>query len=150
MGFAHLLNFDATVAAFKTRFNIPQDVDIEYYLKGNIENERRARVVFFPLVAILKGDVRFPIDPMLLRTLNFYRPNPDQCLPNFYRVVISVRRLNEMHNLGLNHHYINFLYGIYGSLKNGYYLKIRDPVMRLILCLPDSNRNSMREFVKVS
>ena len=66
MGFAHLLNFDATVAAFKTRFNIPQDVDIEYYLEGNIENERRARVVFFPLVAFLKGDVRFPIDPMLL------------------------------------------------------------------------------------
>ena len=44
MGFAHLLNFDAVVATFKTRFNIPQDVDIEYYLEGNIENERRDRV----------------------------------------------------------------------------------------------------------
>ena len=38
MGFAHLLNSNAAVAAFKTRFNIPQDVDIEYYLEENIEN----------------------------------------------------------------------------------------------------------------
>jgi len=44
MGFAHLLNSNAVVGTFKTRFNIPQDVDIEYYLEGNIENERHARV----------------------------------------------------------------------------------------------------------
>jgi len=50
-------------------------------------------------------------------------------------------RLNEIYNLGLNNHDINFLYGICGSLKNDYYLKIRDPVMRLISCLPNSNRN---------
>ena len=30
MGFANLLGIGTTVAAFKTRFNIPQDVDIEY------------------------------------------------------------------------------------------------------------------------
>ena len=115
---------------------------IKYYLEENIENERHARVVFFPLVVILEGGVRFPIDPLLLRTLNFYGLNPDQCLPNFYKVVNSVMRLNKIYNLGLNNHDINFLYGICGSLKNDYYLKIQDPVMRLISCLPNSNRNS--------
>jgi len=62
---------------------------IKYYLEENIENERHARVVFFPLVAILEGGGRFPIDPLLLRTLNFYGLNPNQCLPNFYKVVNS-------------------------------------------------------------
>ena len=31
-----------------------------------------------------------------------------------------------------------------------YYLKVRDVRVRLILCLPDSNRNSAGEFVLVS
>ena len=31
-----------------------------------------------------------------------------------------------------------------------YYLKVRDVRVRLILCLPDSNRNSTGEFVLVS
>lgn len=39
MGFAHLLGTDVVVAAFRARFNIPHDVNIEFYLKGNIENE---------------------------------------------------------------------------------------------------------------
>ena len=61
-----------------------------------------------------------------------------------------MRHLNELYNLGLNHHDINFLYGICRSLKNGYYLKIRDPITRLIQCLPNSNRNSVGEFIKMS
>ena len=150
MVFVYLLNFDAVVVAFETRFNIPQDIQIEYYPRGNIENDRRPRVVFLPLVGIFEGGVRFPVDPLLLRTLSFYRFSPDQCLPNFYGVVNNVRHLNELYNLGLNHHDINFLYDICGSLKNGYYIKIQDPVARLIQCLPNSNRNSAREFIKVS
>ena len=144
MGFAHLLGSYAAVAAFKTRFNIPQDVDIEFCPKENIENDRHARVIFFPLLAIIEGSVRILVDPLLLRTLSFYGLGPDQCLLNFYKVVNSVRHLNQLYSLGLNHYGINFLYNIYGSLKNGYYLKIRDPVVRLISCLPDSNRNSAR------
>ena len=58
--------------------------------------------------------------------------------------------LNNLYGLGLNHHDINFMYSIYSGLKTGYYLKIRNPMMRLISCLPNSNRNSAREFVKVS
>ena len=77
MGFAHLLAIKAVVAAFKTRFNMPQDIDIEYCLEGNIENDRRPRVVFFPLMAILEGGVRFLVDPMLLMTLSFYGLSPD-------------------------------------------------------------------------
>lgn len=41
-------------------------------------------VVFFPLMAILEGGVRFPLDPLILGILRFYGLYPDQLPPNFY------------------------------------------------------------------
>ena len=51
--------------------------------------------------------------------------------------------------LTLTHHNINFLYAIWGSIKNGYYLQTRNTIVMLISCLPDSNRNSVGEYVRV-
>ena len=45
-------------------------------------------MIFIPLMTILKGRVWFPLDSLLLGTLKFYGLNPNQCLPNFDRVVI--------------------------------------------------------------
>ena len=102
-------------------------------------------------MSILRGGgVRFPVDPLLLRTLSFYDLCPDQLLPNFYRVVSYVSQLNNLYGLGLDHHDINFMYRIYGGSRMGYYLKVRDTVVQLISCLPDSNRNWAEEYVKVS
>ena len=72
MGFSYLLNTNANVEAFKTRFNISHDVNIAYCNEGDIEDQRLPRVVFFSLMAILEGGVRFPVDPILFRTLSFY------------------------------------------------------------------------------
>ena len=54
MGFAHLLRTEASLKTFRARFNIPLDVDIEFYLEGNIENDKHPWVVFFSLMAILE------------------------------------------------------------------------------------------------
>ena len=48
------------------------------------------RVIYVPLMAILEGGVKFPLDPFLFRTLSFYGIRPDQGLANFYRVVSYV------------------------------------------------------------
>lgn len=140
----------AAVTAFKVQFNILGDVDIEYCPEENIEDQWLLRVIFIPLMAVLEGGVRFPLDPFLLRTLSFYGTCLDQGLPNFYRVVCCVSQLNKLYNLNLTHHYINLLYSFCGSIDNSYYLKVQDPRFRLISCLPDSNRNSQGEFIKVS
>ena len=47
MGFSHLLNTNADIEAFKTKFDIPHDVHIAYYHKGDIEDQRLLWVVFF-------------------------------------------------------------------------------------------------------
>ena len=89
------------------------------------------------------------MDPLLLSTLSFYGLCSNQLPHNFYRVVSCVSRLNQIYGLQLNHHDINYMYNLCGNKKTNYYLKVRDIRVRLISCLPDSNRNSVREFVQV-
>ena len=64
MGFAHLVNINTVVEAFKARYNIPQDAHIEYQSEGDIESMRVPRVIFIPLMVVLEGGVRFPLDPL--------------------------------------------------------------------------------------
>ena len=152
MGFSHHLSSKASLASFRVAYNVPRDVDIAYCHEGNIDLRRRIGVntVFFPLMAILEGGVRFLVDPLIIGTLRFYGLCPDQLPPNFYWVVSFVSRLNHIFGLQLNHHDINFMYSLCGNIRSDYYLKSRDMRVRLISCLPDSNRNSAGEFVRVS
>ena len=70
--------------------------------------------------------------------------------PNFYQVVSCVSQLNQLYKLQLSHHDINFMYSLCGNIRSNYYLKFRDVQVRLISCLPNSNRNSTGEYVWVS
>ena len=112
-----------------------------YCNEGDIALHHRSRsnTAFFPLMAILEGGVRFPVDLLLLCTLRFYGLCPDQFPSNFYRVVSCVSRLNQLYRLQLNHHDINFMYSLCGNIRSNYYLKARDLQVRLISCLPNSN-----------
>ena len=152
MGFSHLLSTEASLANSREVFNILGDVDVAYCHEGDIALHRRSgsNIVFFPLMAILEGGVRFPVDPLLLSTLSFYGLCLDQLPPNFYQVVSCVSRLNQIYGLQLNHHDINFMYNLCGNLKSNYYLKVRDVRVQLISCLLDSNRNSAGEYIRVS
>ena len=104
---------------------------------------------FFPLMAVLEGGVRFLVDPLVVSILRYYGLCPDQLLPNFYRVVSCVSRLNHTFDLQLDHHDINHMYSLCGNKSSNYYIKTRDNRVRLISCLSDSNRNSTGEFVRV-
>ena len=86
MDFSHLISSKASLATFRAAYNVPEDVDIAYCHKGDIDIQRPCGVntVFFALMAILEGGVRFPVDPLILGTLRFYDLFPDQLPPNFY------------------------------------------------------------------
>ena len=128
MGYSHLLSSEASLASFRAAYNVPGDVDIAYCHEGDIDIHRRTglNTVFFPLMAILEGGVRFPVDSLIIGTLRFYDLCPDQLPPNFYRVVSCVSRLNQIFGLQLNHHDINFMYSLCGNIRSDYYLKTRD------------------------
>ena len=149
MGFAYLLNAGVPLAAFRQNYSVPDDVEVMYCHESEIALHRGKGTAFFPLMSILESRVRFPIDLLLLNTLRYYGLSPDQLPPNFYRVVSYVSRLNQMFGLQLDHHDINHMYSLYGKKKSNYYLKVRDMRVWLISCLPNSNRNSAGEDVRV-
>ena len=86
MGYSHLLSSDASLATFRAAYGILGDVDIAYCLHGDIEIQRRrgTNTVFFPLMSILEGGIRFLVDPLVIGTLRFYGLCPDQLPPNFF------------------------------------------------------------------
>ena len=128
MGFSYHLSSKASLASFRVAYNVPRDVDIAYCHEGDIDLHRRtdSNTVIFPLMAILEGVVRFPVDPLVIGTLRFYDLCPDQLPPNFYPVVSCVSRLNRIFGLQLNHHDINFMYSLCRNIRSNYYLKTRD------------------------
>ena len=136
--------------SFRVAYNIPKDVDIAYYHEGDITLQQCPHVVFIPLMAILEGGVRFPVNPLILNTFRFHVLCPDQLPPNFYRVASCVSRLNQIYELQLDHHDINFMYNPCSNIRTYYYLKVRDVRVWLISCLPNSNRNLVGEYVLVS
>ena len=75
-------------------------------------------------MAILEGEVRFLVDPLLLRILRFYGLCLSQLPPNFYRMVSCVSWLNNLYSLHLDHYDINFMYSMCSNTKLGYYLKL--------------------------
>ena len=149
MGYSYLIESPAALATFRSTFSIPDDVDVAYCHESDVALHQGFGTAFFPLMAILEGGVRFPVDPLLTDTLRYYGLCPDQLPPNFYRVVSCVSRLNHTFNLQLNYHDINHMYRLCGNKATNYYLKARDNRVRLISCLPDSNRNSAGEFIRV-
>ena len=73
MGYFYLLSSEASLASFRVAYNVPEDVDIAYCHEGNIDIQKRRGVntIFFPLMSILEGGVRFPVDPFIIGTFTF-------------------------------------------------------------------------------
>ena len=83
MGFSHLLNTETSLANFRVVYNILGDVEVAYCHEVDIALQQCPHVVFFPLMAILEGGVRFPMGPLILNTLRFYSLCPEQLPPIF-------------------------------------------------------------------
>ena len=123
---------------------------VAYCHESEIVLYRGTGTAFFPLMSILEGGVRFPIDPLLLNTFRYYWLSLDQFPPIFYQVVSCVSRLNQTFGLQLDQHDVNHMYNLCGKKRSNYYLKVRDMRVRLASYLLDSNRNSAEEYVRVS
>ena len=61
MGFAFLLDTPASLATFRQKFEIPNDVEVAYCHESEIALHKGHGTAFFPLMEILEGRVRFPV-----------------------------------------------------------------------------------------
>ena len=69
---------------------------------------------------------------------------------NFFRILGSVDALNDKMGVSLTHHDVNWIYSCQNSKETRCYFKIRVPAVRLISCLPETNKGMDEDFLIVS
>ena len=113
-----------------------------------LTNRQGAEVVI-PMIAFIEGGMMLPMGRITRDYLRNHRLCPHQCAPNVFRVLGCVDVLNNPMNLGLTWNDVVHLYKCH-SLSRGYYLKSRSDEVRLISCLPKSNKGMKDDFLIVS
>ena len=86
----------------------------------------------------------------LTNFLRHFKVCPDQCTFNAFRVVSSIDKLNERLCLKLTEHDINYIYSFQESKTLRFYFKIRHGEVRLILGFPDSNKETVGDYLIIS
>ena len=96
--------------------------------------------VVIPMIAFIEGGMTLPMGRITKDYLLNHRLTPHQCTPNLFRVLGSIDVLNEQLGLGLTWHDVVHMYECLKLSSARYYLKSRSEVVRLIFCLPKSNK----------
>ena len=79
-----------------------------------------------------------------------YRLCPHQCAPNMFRILSYVDALNTHLQLELTWHDVVHIYEIHSQADGGLYLKSRSAMLRLISCLPKSNKGMKDDYLIAS
>ena len=145
--FKHLVDSEEGVKSFRTKYNIPSHVGVRYAAQGEWFDEWKTGEVVIPMIAFIEGGMTIPMDTLTRNFLRFFRLSLIQCAPNMFRVLGSIEALNERMNLNLTHHDMNWIYNLHNLKGQGYYLKLKHPEIRLIQCLPISNKGLKDDFL---
>ena len=132
---------------FRSKYRIPSTVGMRYVAQGEWADARQTGEVVIPMIAFIEGGMTIPMGKITRSYLRFFRLSPTQCVPNMFRVLGSIEALKERMDLNLTHHDVNWVYNLHHLKGQGYYLKSRYPKMRLIQCLPTSNKNLKEDFL---
>ena len=113
---------------------------LRYCSTEQIVTNRKGGEVIIPMIAFIEGGMTLPMGRITRDYLINHRLCPHQWQPNMFRVLGCVDALNEHLQLWLTWHDVVHLYGCHSQSDEGFYLKSRSPVVRLISCLPKSNK----------
>ena len=96
--------------------------------------------VIIPTIAFIEGGMTIPVGKITRDYLRNHRLCPQQCAPNFFRILGAVDSLDRHLGLGLTWHDVVHLYEGHQQKRVGYYLKSQFDAVRLISCLPKFNK----------
>ena len=102
------------------------------------------------MITFIEEGMRIPMGMVTRDYLRAHRLAPTQCAPKIFRILGSVDTFNERMGLNLTHHDVNWIYNLHHLTMQGYYLKSRYLEVRLIQCLPDSNKGLKKDFLIIS
>ena len=125
---------------FRAKYHIPQGVTLQYCALDQIVIDRKKEEVVIPMITFIEGGMTIPTGRVTRDYLFNHRLTPHQCAPNLFRVLGSVDALNEQMGLGLTWHDVVHMYECHKLSDTEYYPKSRSDIVRLISCLPKSNK----------
>ena len=148
--FKYLVDSLALIDVFKEKYHIPQEVSLRYCPLEGIAFDQEVREVIIPMIAFIEGGMTLSMGRITRDYLHNHRLCPHQCAPNLFRVPGAVDALNQHLGLGLTWLDIVHLYKGHKQKGVGFYLKSRSDVVRLISCLPKSNKRMKDDYLIAS
>ena len=135
---------------FRAKYHIPPGVVLEYCSLYRVHTNREMGQVVIPTIAFIEGGMMLSMGRITRDYLLNHRLTPHQCTPNLFRVLGSIDVLNEQLGLGLTWHDVVHMYECRQLSGMRYYLKSRSEVIRLISCLPKSNKGMKDDYLIAS
>ena len=123
---------------------------MQYCAPDQILTDREVGEVVIPMIAFLEGGMTLPIGRIIKDYLLNHRLTPHQCAPNLFRVLGCIDALNKQMGLGLTWLDVVHMYKCHKLASAGYYLKSQSGIIRLISCLPKSNKGMKDDYLLVS
>ena len=105
--FKRLVESEGGIERFRTKYRIPPIVGIRYAAQGEWVDDRKTGEVVILMITYIEGWMIIPMDNITRNYLRFFKVSPIQCAPNMFRVLGSIKVLNERMNLNLTHHDVN-------------------------------------------
>ena len=138
--FESLVDSPLKIELFKQKYHTPHEVGLRYCSTEQIVTYREMGEVIIPIIAFIEGGMTLPIGRIIRDYLIAHRLCPHQCVLNMFRILGCVDALNTHLQLGLTWHDVVHMYEFHSQADGGFYLKSRSTVVRLISCLPKSNK----------
>ena len=148
--FESLVDSPSKIELFKEKYHIPQEVGLRYCSTEQIVTNREVGEVIILIIAFIEGGMTLPIGRITRDYLVNHRLCPHQYAPNMFRILGCVDALNEHLPLGLTWLDVVHMYEFYSQADKGFYLKSRSAVVRLISCLPKSNKGMKNDYLIAS
>ena len=147
--FKYLVDSPDSMESFRAKYHIPPGVGLEYCSPDCVLTDRQGGEVVIPMIAFIEGGMTFPMSRIMRDYLRNHKLYPHQCAPNMFRVLGCIDTLNDQMNLGFMWHDVVHLYKCH-SISKGYYIKSQFDEVKLISCLPKSNKGMKDDYLVVS
>ena len=102
------------------------------------------------MIAFIEGGMTLPMGRITRDYLRNHRLCPHQCAPNLFKILGAIDALNQHLGLGLTWLNVVHMYEGHKQKGMGFYLKSRSDVVRLISCLPKSNKGMKDDYLIAS